>query len=104
MSIMDCRFSGEEATSLMYSGRTRLVILWIYIAILRRSISRLPSADAYLHWWGTASIVAMVRAPVCPSLATPLSNYNFSLSWGSGLKHLTGCFASAVCVVAAAVE
>ena len=49
---------------------TGLVILWIYMAILRRSISRPFSArfgidndgisadnsHAYLHWWGTASI------------------------------------------------
>ena len=53
----------------VYGERTRLIILWIYIAILRCSISRLfstrfainndtISADnlhAYLHRWGTAS-------------------------------------------------
>ena len=25
-----------------------------------------------LHWWGTASIVARARAPMCPNLAMPL--------------------------------
>ena len=52
-----------------YDERMRLVILWIYVAILRRSISRPFSAQftidndtisadnshAYMHWWGTAS-------------------------------------------------
>ena len=58
------------AKSRRYGERTRLVILWIYMAILHRSLSRPFSArfgidndgisadnsHAYMHWWGTASI------------------------------------------------
>ena len=52
-----------------YGKRTRLIILWVYIAILRCSISKPFSArftidnntvsddslQAYVHRWGTAS-------------------------------------------------
>ena len=58
----------------------RLVILWIYVAILRRSISRLFSARFAINnamrmltcTGGARPLVARARAPVCPSVATPL--------------------------------
>ena len=73
------------AKSRRYRERTRLVILWIYLAILRRSISRLFSArrfgidndrisadNSHTCTGGTRPLFARARAPVCPSLATPL--------------------------------
>ena len=78
-----------------YSERTKLVILWIYIAIVRCSISRrcgarfaidndTISADnllAYTCTGGTRPLVARARAPVCPSLATPLQPLSVCLKY-----------------------
>ena len=73
------------AKSRRYGERMRLGILWIYLAILCRSISRLFSAHRFginndrisadnLHTCtgGARPLFARARAPVCPSLATPL--------------------------------
>ena len=70
------------ANSRVYGECTRLVILWIYIAILHHSISRpfstwfpinnVPIIRMRTCTGGAPPLVARACAPVCPSVATPL--------------------------------